>query len=329
MGLISRVSSRTYRKHAGTVKETGRIMSTEVMTLRGTLEHHKGWITQVACSPVHPDMLISASRDKTLLVWQLTGKDSNKNVPYGVPLRALKGHSHFVSDVVISSCGAFAVSGSWDKTLRLWDIERGITSTVFKGHKHDVMSVAFSADNRQIISSSRDKTIRLWNTLGECKWVQESSTSGNKSHTEWVSTVQFSPTTNNPVIVSGGWDAKVKVWHLSNFHLKSNFDGHNTCVNSVTVSPDGSLAASGGKDVPPSSGISVRPPPTPFTVLMPSRRSPSSSSAPTDTGFAPPPAALSKYGTWNSSSSSKSSRSKSVRTASHPSARACAGLRTA
>ena len=57
-------------------------MSTEVMTLRGTLEHHKGWITQVSCSPVHPDMLISASRDKTLLVWQLTGKDSNKNVPY-------------------------------------------------------------------------------------------------------------------------------------------------------------------------------------------------------------------------------------------------------
>lgn len=120
--------------------------------------------------------------------------------------------------------------------------------TVFKGHKQDVMSVAFSADNRQIISSSRDKTIRLWNTLGECKWVQDSTTNASKSHTEWVSTVQFSPTTNNPVIVSGGWDAKVKVWHLSNFHLKSDFTGHQNHVNSVTVSPDGSLAASGGKD---------------------------------------------------------------------------------
>merc|ERR1711981_173163 len=117
-------------------------------------------------------MLLSASRDKTLIMWKLGNSEDN----YGVPARRLKGHSHFVSDVVISSCGAFAVSGSWDKTLRLWDIERGITSTVFKGHKHDVMRVAFSADNRQIISSSRDKTIRLWNTLGECKWVHESST---------------------------------------------------------------------------------------------------------------------------------------------------------
>jgi guanine nucleotide-binding protein subunit beta-2-like 1 protein len=213
------------------------------MNLRGTLEGHGGWVTQVTCSPVHPEMLISSSRDNTLIVWSLT-KDQRS---YGVPIKRLKGHNHFVSDVVISSCGQFAVSASWDKTLRLWDIERGVTSTTFTGHKKDVMSVAFSADNRQIISAGRDKTIKLWNTLGECKWTQE----GKNSHTEWVSTVQFSPTTTNPVIVSGGWDKQVKVWHLSNFHLKSNFggaSGHGGYINSVTVSPDGSLAASGGKD---------------------------------------------------------------------------------
>merc|ERR1712226_546368 len=112
------------------------------------------------------------------------------------------------------------------------------------GHKHDVLSVAFSADNRQIISCGRDKIIKLWNTLGELKWSQE----GKNGHNEWVSTVQFSPTTQNPVIVSGGWDNTVKVWHLSNFHLKTEFRGHRGFVNSVTVSPDGSLAASGGQD---------------------------------------------------------------------------------
>jgi len=166
------------------------------------------------------------------------------NDQMGHPQKRLKGHCHFVSDVVISSCGQFAVSASWDKTLRLWDLEKGATTTVFDGHKADVLSVAFSADNRQIISAGRDKTIKLWNTLGELKWTQE----GKNSHSEWVSTVRFSPTTQNPVIVSGGWDKIVKVWHLSNFSLKSNFAGHTGYINSVTVSPDGSLAASGGQD---------------------------------------------------------------------------------
>lgn len=41
----------------------------------------------------------------------------------------------------------------------------------------DVLSVAFSVDNRQIVSGSRDKTIKLWNTLAECKYTIQVSTS--------------------------------------------------------------------------------------------------------------------------------------------------------
>lgn len=56
--------------------------------------------------------------DKTIIMWKLTRDETN----YGIPQRALRGHSHFVSDVVISSDGQFALSGSWDGTLRLWDL---------------------------------------------------------------------------------------------------------------------------------------------------------------------------------------------------------------
>ena len=135
------------------------------------------------------------------------------------------------------------LSASWDKTLRLWDLNTGVTTRRFVGHTGDVTSVSFSADNRQIVSASRDKTIKLWNTLGECKY-----TITEDGHTEWVSCVRFSPNTANPVIVSSGWDRLVKVWNLSNCKLRTNHLGHGGYVNTVTVSPDGSLCASGGKD---------------------------------------------------------------------------------
>ena len=45
-------------------------MSGEQMTCKGTLKGHNGWITQIATTPVFPDMLLSASRDKTTIMGQ-------------------------------------------------------------------------------------------------------------------------------------------------------------------------------------------------------------------------------------------------------------------
>lgn len=209
------------------------------MTLRGVLKGHNGWVTCIATSD-NPDVIVSGSRDKTVVIWNITRESETQ---YGVPRRALTGHSHFVQDLAISSDGQFALSGSWDATLRLWDLNYGTTTRRFVGHTKDVLSVAFSADNRQIVSGSRDRTIKLWNTLGECKYTIEEN-----GHTEWVSCVRFSPNTNNPMIVSAGWDKLVKVWNLSNCKLKTNLVGHTGYVETVTVSPDGSLCASAGKD---------------------------------------------------------------------------------
>jgi len=232
------------------------------LTLRGTLVGHGGWVTAIATTSENPNMILSASRDKSIIVWSLTKEEGN----YGFVKKTLRGHNHFVSDVVISSDGQFALSGSWDTTLRLWEIESGLCTrrfigcicaykkgeekkekckvcNSFAGHAKDVLSVAFSADNRQIVSGSRDRTLKLWNTLGKCQYTIQ-----DEGHTEWVSCVRFSPSTSAPVIVSAGWDKLVKVWSLENCKLRNTLVGHSMYLNTVTVSPDGSLCASGGKD---------------------------------------------------------------------------------
>jgi guanine nucleotide-binding protein subunit beta-2-like 1 protein len=181
------------------------------LTLQGVLRGHAGWVTCIATSPENSNMLVSGSRDKTIMVWDLSREDPAN---YGITRRSFTGHSHYISDIAISSDGQFVLSGSWDGTLRLWDINAGVCHRHFLGHKKDVLSVAFSADNRQIVSGSRDKTIKLWNTLGVCKFtIDENGLS------EWVSCVRFTPNVANgegfvanPLIVSAGWDKLVKVF---------------------------------------------------------------------------------------------------------------------
>ncbi|KAH9260043.1 hypothetical protein BASA81_001815 [Batrachochytrium salamandrivorans] len=211
----------------------------ERLEKRGELLGHSGWVTALATTQEDPDLLVTASRDKTIIVWQLTRDEGN----YGFAVKSLLGHSHFVEDVVLSQDGQFCLSGSWDGTLRLWDIKTGVTERRFVGHSKEVLSVAFSVDNRQIVSGSRDKTIKLWNTIGDCKF-----TVVERGHTEWVSCVRFSPSTTTPLIVSCSWDKTVKVWNLGDCKLRASLEKHTGYLNTVTVSPDGSLCASGGKD---------------------------------------------------------------------------------
>lgn len=126
----------------------------------------------------------------------------------------------------MSSDGQFAISGSWDKTLRLWNLTTGQTATRFTGHTGDVLSVAFSADNRQIVSGSRDRTAKLWNTLGLCKYTFD-----NEGHNDWVSCVRFSPNMETPLIVSCGWDKMVKVNTFLAFYCTKFRCGVNAIAN--------------------------------------------------------------------------------------------------
>jgi len=211
------------------------------VAFRGALEGHAGWVTSIATTYEQSNLVVSGSRDKTAMVWELTPDDPEGRP--GFARRCLKGHNEAVQDTVISSDGQFALTGSMDKTMRLWDLNTGLSVRKFKGHTKDVNSVAFSADNRQIVSGSRDKTIKLWNTLAECKY-----TITEENHTDWISCVRFSPSAKNPLIVSCGWDKLIKVWNLNNCKLKTNLAGHTGVLYTITISPDGSLCASGGKD---------------------------------------------------------------------------------
>jgi WD40 repeat protein len=125
------------------------------------------------------------------------------------------------------------MSGSDDKTARLWDAVTGALLQTLEGHSFSVFSVAFSPDDRQVVSGSDDKTTRLWDT------ATGALLQTLKGHSGWVSLVAFS--LDGKQVVSGSGDKTVRLWDAVTGALLQILEGYSSSVTSVTFSLDGKL----------------------------------------------------------------------------------------
>ena len=75
----------------------------------------------------------------------------------------LKGHMARVWTVALMPDGKHAISGSADRTLKLWDLETGLLEATFEGHRDSVNAVTVTPDGKRAISGSADCTLKVWN----------------------------------------------------------------------------------------------------------------------------------------------------------------------
>ncbi|MBM0744078.1 hypothetical protein JOY44_21055 [Phormidium sp. CLA17] len=106
--------------------------------------------------------------------------------------------------MAFSPDGKTVVSGSEDKTIRLWSLDGTPLGQPFQGHRSGVKSVAFSPDGKTLVSGSEDKTLRLWSLDGTPLGQPF------QGHRSGVKSVAFSP--DGKTLVSGSFDNTIHLW---------------------------------------------------------------------------------------------------------------------
>ena len=200
--------------------------------------------------------------------------------------RPLGTHSRWIFSVAISPDGRWAVSGSVDNLIKIWDLESGARLKTLKGHTDDVKVVAITPDSKRIVSGSGDKTVRVWDANsrravaeleGHTSLVRTlvtlaDNTSALSAQDEpdgnlklWdlvsascVKTISyrnhaggaFSCAVNpdETIAVSGHRGGRLCLWDLESGELLKVLDGHSDIVKSVYISPDGRNVISASND---------------------------------------------------------------------------------
>jgi GTPase SAR1 family protein/DNA-directed RNA polymerase subunit RPC12/RpoP len=196
--------------------------------------------------------------------------------------RMLTGHTAWVSSVAVSPDGRWAASGSFDDTVKIWDIETGNCQATLEGHRKDINCVAFAPNGERLLSSSDDCTIRIWAfPSGRLESVLEGhqdpvhpvipiargavllsgDTRDDGSIKMWVTdsgecakTIQAGQTvwaaalsTDGKRLLTGGHAGKMALWNLDDGQRLATMK-HGPFVNSVAITADGRRGFSGSDD---------------------------------------------------------------------------------
>jgi WD40 repeat protein len=154
-------------------------------------------------------------------------------------------HDKDITSIAFSFDGKYLVTGSYDSTVRVWNVTTGKELERMK-HDSDVLSVAFSPDGKFVASGSADHTARVWD-------VMTGEEISRMTHEGDVPIVAFSP--DGKYLVSSGcnklessnicFQDSARVWEVSTGKEIARMT-HDYQILAIAFSPDGSYVVSGG-----------------------------------------------------------------------------------
>ncbi|ETO29365.1 WD repeat-containing protein [Reticulomyxa filosa] len=154
-------------------------------------------------------------------------------------LKIFTGHTNSVNSIDYSTFDGsqFICSGSYDRTVRVWNVETAKETNILTGHLFSVYCVKFSPyhyynySRNVICASSDDKSIRFWDIKDHRPFRRFNG------HSEGVRNIEFSPFNNGRYFCSGSCDKTIRLWDVETSDTLHVFNGHKNVVYCVDISP--------------------------------------------------------------------------------------------
>jgi WD40 repeat protein len=173
-------------------------------------------------------------------VFWLKPRTMSLTPPGGALRQTLTGHTSSVLALALSADGQRVISGSYDNTLKIWDVANGDCLHTLKGHTDSVRALVLSADGKRVISGSSDNTIKIWDVAsGDCLHTL-------KGHTDSVRALVLSG--DGQLMISGSSDNTIKIWDMASGECLHTLQGHTDWVNALLLSADSQRVISGSRD---------------------------------------------------------------------------------
>ncbi|GAB5588350.1 hypothetical protein Unana1_03250 [Umbelopsis nana] len=137
-------------------------------------------------------------------------------------MRILSGHTDGVMCLQFCDASNILITGSYDKTVRIWNLETGEVVRVLTGHTRCVRALQF--DDAKLVTGSMDHTLKIWSLqTGQCIRTLE-------GHTDGIVSLHF----DSRILASGSVDTTIKVWNFETGEC-CTLRGHTDWVNSVRI----------------------------------------------------------------------------------------------
>ena len=163
------------------------------------------------------------------------------------PCMVLSGHQYKINYLRYSNDGKYLASGSWDNTVRIWDMETGSLLHELKAHTDWIRQVDISPNNKYVLSGSNDGSFIVWD-LASGELIKKVAISKgkiikngiipelNRETVNALSAVAYSP--DGKFFATGSVDNIIRIWDANTFKLLHTLEGHHNSVFNILFSGD-------------------------------------------------------------------------------------------